>query len=145
MCQLCVHWRADSDGFDRTKSKMSSSSTIMLGHTPVAKPSALYSSWNLLPYHIRHTVLIWPSLTFSYFLCWRNISKEITMKDWNRCRSWGGCSLLVPIPDTSILHWRNAKTCTTLAPLYWTQWWLCWKAFVWCVTCFCSPSNKKSY
>ena len=85
MCQLCVHWRADSDGFDRTKSK-TSSSTIMLGHTPVAKLRALHSSWNFLPYHIRHTVLIWPRLTFSYFLCWRNISKEITMKPKQKLR-----------------------------------------------------------
>ena len=49
---------------------------------------------------------------------------------WNRCRSWGGCSHLVPIPDTRILRRRNAKTCTTLAPLYWTRWWLCWKMIV---------------
>ena len=68
------------------KSKMLSSSTIMLGHTPVTKPSALYSRWNFLPYHIRHTVLIWPHLTFSYFLCWRKISKEITMKPMQKLR-----------------------------------------------------------
>ena len=96
-------------------------------HTPVAKPSALYSSWNFLPYHIRHRVLNWPRLTFSYFLCWRNISKEITMKRMQNLRQMFA---LGADPRHQNYSPTECENCTTLARLYWMRWCLCWKMIV---------------